>query len=192
MTSVDLRGILAPLHGIHFISSHGSEQLPADSEYHDQVPPGCRPAKQLPSPLSFDGARGNDYVFAARGLLDFERCDSVAHDMTHVGVVLIEALDLVQHDFSIYDQCIYSIRPESSGDRCGHGPVGWHGHRDGYALQATFSRRPNLPALAGSRLASSITCASTFGSFFAIFDPVERIRVPSLSARANPHGVPPR
>ena len=35
------------------------------------------------------------------------------------------------------------------------------------------------------RLASSMSCSSTFGSLFAIFDPVERIKVPSLSARAN-------
>ena len=35
------------------------------------------------------------------------------------------------------------------------------------------------------RLACSMSCCSTLGSVFAIFDPVERIRVPSLRARAN-------
>src|ERR1019366_5508224 len=35
------------------------------------------------------------------------------------------------------------------------------------------------------RLACSMSRSSTFGSVFPIFDPVERITVPSLSARAN-------
>jgi hypothetical protein len=103
MASVDLRDILAPLSGIHFISSHGSEQLSADGEYHDDAPPGCRLAKQLSSTLSFDGFRLDDNVFASRDLFDFERRDGVARNMTHVGVVPIEAFDLVQHDFSTYD-----------------------------------------------------------------------------------------
>jgi len=44
---------------------------------------------------------------AAHGLFHLERCDRMAQDMTHVGRVPIEALDLVQHDSSIYDYRIY-------------------------------------------------------------------------------------
>jgi len=46
---------------------------------------------------------GMTTYFAARGLFDFERRNGVAQNMTHVSVVPVEALDLVQHDFSIYD-----------------------------------------------------------------------------------------
>jgi hypothetical protein len=73
-----------------------------------QIPPGNRLAKQLPSLLPFDGFGGDDDVFAARDLFDFERRDSVAHNATYVCVVPIEALDLVQHNFSIYNSSIYS------------------------------------------------------------------------------------
>jgi hypothetical protein len=46
---------------------------------------------KLPSALPFDGSRGDDDAFAAGHLFDFERRDSVAHDVTHFGVVPIEA-----------------------------------------------------------------------------------------------------
>ena len=35
--------------------------------------------------------------------------DRVAQDMTNAGGIPIEAFDLVQHDISIYDECIYAV-----------------------------------------------------------------------------------
>ena len=37
--------------------------------------------------------------------------------MTHVGAVLIEAFDLIQHASSIYGQCIYRQRSTACADR---------------------------------------------------------------------------
>jgi len=57
---------------------------------------------------------GINNIRAARNLFDFNKRDIVAQDMIHVGLVPIEALDLVQHNLSIYDPCIYEQTGDSS------------------------------------------------------------------------------
>jgi hypothetical protein len=52
--------------------------------------------------------RRNDDMRAVRDLFNLEWSYMVAQDMTHVGTVPIEALDLVRHPSSIYSRCIYT------------------------------------------------------------------------------------
>src|ERR1035438_3710826 len=116
-TSVEVRGIIPPVGGVHFVGSHSAKQLPADRENDDQIAAGCCPADQLPAILAMNGTRWNNGVGAAHDFFNFEGGDSVAQDMTHVSTVPIEALparidSLTQRDF------LSELRPLGSGLTC--------------------------------------------------------------------------
>src|SRR5438067_12795858 len=59
-TSVDLRGIIPPVSGVHFVTSDGAEQRQANREDHNQVAARYCLAEKFPAILAIYGFRPDD------------------------------------------------------------------------------------------------------------------------------------
>ncbi len=75
--------------------------------YDDQITPGTNFSQELPTFFTIDQIRRKGNMQTLHNLLDLERGDRVAKDVTDAGRIPIETAQLLQYTFRIYDKRIY-------------------------------------------------------------------------------------